>query len=91
MDAPTSATASANHLLDVVIDRLKCRNNSHLAARLGILRQKICHIRAGRVPVGPTIIISIHEETAMPIAEIKKLAGLPKAKPFDREFCNSGK
>lgn len=90
MDASTSGTGSANHLLDVVIEKLKCQNNTQLAKRLGTLRQRICHIRAGRLPVGPTIMISIHEETGMSIADIKKLAGLPKAKPFDREFCNRG-
>jgi hypothetical protein len=90
MDEPTSTTGSANYLLDVVMSKLNCRKDAHLAKKLYTDSPRITKIRTGILPLGATMIINIHEETGMDIADIKLLAGMPKAKPFDREYCNKG-
>jgi hypothetical protein len=35
-------------------------------------------MRKGQLPLGPTMLIAIHDRFEMPIAEIRELAGMPK-------------
>lgn len=72
----------ANTLLDACKYHFKCESDAALARALYMSGPEICRLRRGKVPVGPMLIIGVHEETGFSIAKIKELAGLPPAKPM---------
>lgn len=61
----------ANPLLDTVIDRLKLRNDAALSRALEVAPPVISKLRHGRLHVGPTLLIRMHEETGLSIRELK--------------------
>jgi hypothetical protein len=67
-----------NRLLDFVIDKLNLKYDSALARRLELAPQVLSKLRHRRLPIGPTMIIRIHEETGLSIAEIRHLYGIPE-------------
>jgi len=69
-------TENANRLLDRVIEILALKNDADLARALGVPPPVISKLRHHRLPVGPTMLIRIHEETGLPIREIKSLLTL---------------
>jgi antitoxin HigA-1 len=52
------------------------RNDAALSRLLHISQPVISNLRAGRIKIGPAVILKIHEATAMPVVEIKSLAGI---------------
>ncbi|MFZ6767812.1 hypothetical protein ACO0LM_12080 [Undibacterium sp. Di26W] len=70
--------AKNNALLDEIIQCLKLKNDAALSRRLAVNPPVISKIRAGVLPFGFVLIISAHEETGWPIADIKKKIGFVK-------------
>jgi hypothetical protein len=61
-----------NDLLDDVIRACCLKNDAALARKLRVAPPVISKLRHGKLTLGATLIISIHEETGMPIKEIKE-------------------
>jgi len=72
----TSTKGSTNRLLDVLIDVMGVKNDAGLARRIGFSPQKISRMRVGNLPAGASFLINAHEESGIPIAELKMFAGL---------------
>jgi DNA-binding transcriptional regulator YdaS (Cro superfamily) len=64
-----------NYLLDFVTEKLKLKNDAALARALGITPPVLSRIRHGKVPIGATIWIAMHEETGMTVRELRRLMG----------------
>lgn len=67
-----------DYLFDQIISRNGLANDVALAGALGVFPPTICRMRKGQLPLGPTMLIAIHDRFEMPIAEIRELAGMPK-------------
>jgi antitoxin HigA-1 len=61
----------ANLLLDKVIETLALRNDADLSRALEVAPPLISKLRHRRLPVGPTMLIRMHEETGLSIRELK--------------------
>lgn len=68
-------TEANNLLLDEVIQLTKLKNDAALSRALGVSPPVISKIRSGRLPVGATIALSIHEISDMPFVRIKEIMG----------------
>jgi len=64
---------SAHALLDHVISVMRLKNDAALARMLEVAPPVISKVRHYRLPVGSTLILSIHEATGLSIREIKAL------------------
>ena len=63
-------------LLDLVIMRLSLKNDAALSRSLEVAPPVISKIRNGKLSIGATMVIAIHELTGMAIADISAvLAG----------------
>ncbi len=60
-------------LLDHLLARMRIKRDAGLARALGYEPCTISRIRNRSLPVGATFILSVHEETGMPIRDIKAL------------------
>lgn len=73
-----------HHLLDAIKARQGLKRDADLCRLLGMAPPYLSKMRAGRVACGPAVIINVHEETGMPIAEIKELLAQQDAPPAKR-------
>lgn len=64
-----------NRMLDAVIARLNLKNDAALCRVLEIQPPIISKIRHGRLPVGASILIRLHEETGLHVRELRNLMG----------------
>lgn len=60
-------------LFDTVIKEAGLKNDAALASLLGIRASQLCNIRAGRVKLGPTIIVRLMETHPISLHRIKDL------------------
>lgn len=67
-------------LLDALMKELSLKNDAALSCALEVAPPVISKIRHGRLPVGATILISMHELTGKSIAELRALMGDRRAK-----------
>jgi plasmid maintenance system antidote protein VapI len=67
-------------LLDELIRRLNLKNDAALAKALEVAPPVISKLRNGRLPVGATILITMHEVTGMTVAKLRSLMGDRRAK-----------
>lgn len=72
----TPASKLFDHLLNKLIGK---KNDAAWSRKLEVAPPVISKIRNGKLEIGATLILRIHEEFDMSIAEIKELAGLPPA------------
>lgn len=72
----TSTQTGINHLIDTIIKSQYLKNDAALATAISVTAPVISKLRHGRMPLGATVILSIHEAFDMPIREIKALAGM---------------
>jgi hypothetical protein len=82
------AVMDPNALLDHLIGKLSLKNDAHLARVLEVAPPVISKVRNLRLPVGATLLISMHEETGYSIGELRALMGDRRAKfrgPFGAE------
>ena len=69
------ATFDPNHLLDALRDILRVKNDAALSRRLSISQTMVSKIRHRRRPIGASLLIRMHEESDLPIAELRALMG----------------
>lgn len=62
-----------NALLDEVKKQNGLKSDRALAQFLDTEAPYMSRIRTGKLAVGPSIILSIHEKTGMPVAKIREL------------------
>lgn len=67
-----------NNLLNTIMAAMGLKNDAALAIALEVAPPVISKIRHGRLPVGATILIRMHELTDIAIRELKAIA-LPTA------------
>ena len=63
----------ANRLFDHLLRTYKIKNDSALAKLLGVLPPVVSKIRSGRLGMGDSILLSVHEVFEMPIKDIKEM------------------
>ncbi|MBV0881552.1 hypothetical protein KTQ42_19900 [Noviherbaspirillum sp. L7-7A] len=72
----TSQTSyDPNHLLDMILERLKLKNDAALSRALEVAPPVISKIRHRRLPVGASMLIRMHEVTDLSVAELREMLG----------------
>ena len=71
---------NANALLDAMLHQLGLKNDAALSRRLGVAPPVISRIRSGKLSVGASMLIRLHEESGLTIRELRDLMG-------DRRDC----
>ena len=76
-DSSNSQNSSYNpdHLLDNLIKKLSLKNDAALSRALEVAPPLISKIRHRRVPVGASLLIRMHEVSAMSVRELRDLMG----------------
>lgn len=69
-----------NNLMDVLIKNLGIKNDAALSRRLEVAPPVISKIRHKILPVGPNLLIRMHEETGLSIRDLRALMGDNRAK-----------
>lgn len=64
-----------SNFMDLVIERLRLKNDAALSRALNVQSPVVSKMRANTLGIGPTHIIRFHELTDMPIREIKERLG----------------
>lgn len=64
-----------NKLLNTVLEHLHLRNDAALARLLRVAPPVISKLRSGKIPVGASMLIRMHEETGISIKELRDLMG----------------
>lgn len=72
----TRPTYNTAHMLDLVLERNKLKNDAALARTLGVAPPVISKVRNDVLPLGPALLVKLHESTGMSTKEIKALAGI---------------
>lgn len=67
----------ANKLLDAVIEIMDLKNDAALCRVLDVHPPVISKIRHRQIPVGPVMLIRIHEESGISIRDLKSLIDQP--------------
>lgn len=74
-DLLSQQTYDPNRLLDMLIERLNLKNDAALSRALDVAPPVISKIRHGRLPIGASMLIRMHEETGLNIRELRDLMG----------------
>jgi hypothetical protein len=64
-----------NNLLDTLIQKLSLKNDAALSRALEVAPPVISKIRHRRLPVGASMLIRMHEVSAMSVRELRDLMG----------------
>lgn len=64
-----------DYLLGSLIGRLKLKNDAALSRALEVAPPVISKIRHRRLPIGASLLIRMHEVTALSIEELRELMG----------------
>jgi hypothetical protein len=75
LDVQQDIRFNPNHLLDAIQKRMALKNDAALSRLLSVAPPIISKIRHGRLPVGASLLIRMHEETNMSIGELRELMG----------------
>lgn len=70
-----TAAFNPNALLDHLIKKLDLRNDAALARALGVASPVVSKVRHGRLTVGATMLISMHEASGISIKDLRELMG----------------
>jgi plasmid maintenance system antidote protein VapI len=62
-----------NILLDAIIEKLNLKNDAALSRLLEVAPPVISKLRHGALPIGPTMLIRMHEISDMNIREMRAL------------------
>lgn len=65
-----------NRLIDELISRLHLRNDASLARELGVPREIISKIRHRKRPIGPAMLITMHDISGLSIADLRTIMGV---------------
>jgi len=63
-----------NKLLDTLIEKMQLKNDAELCRVLEVQPPIISKIRHGKLNVGATILLRMHEKSNIPIRELKELS-----------------
>src|ERR1700722_8828174 len=74
-DLSESLNFNPNNLLDSLIERMHLKNDAALSRMLEVAPPVLSKIRHGRLPVGASLLIRMHEETNLSIRELRELMG----------------
>ena len=77
---PENAAFNPNHLLDTIMERMHLKNDAALCRLLSVAPPVVSKIRHGRLAVGASLLIRMHEETDISIRELRELMGDRRAK-----------
>ncbi len=66
--------AGNNDLLDMLLDKPGMKNDAALARALEVAPPVISKIRHGRLPIGASLLIRMHEVFDVSISELKRIA-----------------
>lgn len=80
MSATEGLTYDPNHLLDALIDKLDLKNDAALSRALEVAPPLISKIRHGRLPIGASMLIRMHEVSDVSIKDLRALMGDRRAK-----------
>lgn len=72
----TLFTAGPNHLFDMLLENYKLKNDAALARILKVAPAVISKVRHQRFPVGPFLILRIHEVLGAPVTDIRAWGNL---------------
>jgi len=64
-----------NHLLGSLLHRMNLKNDAALSRALEVAPPVISKIRHGRLPVGASLLIRMHEVCGLSIRELRDLMG----------------
>jgi plasmid maintenance system antidote protein VapI len=62
-----------HRLLDALIEKMNLENDTALAKMLGVNPPTISKLRNGKLPIGASMLIRMHETTDIPIRELRAL------------------
>ena len=62
-----------DNLLDALLDRMQLKTDAALAEALGVARPFISKIRHRKLPVGPTMLMRMHEASGLSIQALRQL------------------
>jgi hypothetical protein len=65
-----------NALLNWVGEKLQVSTDAALARMLGVSPESICAMRRRRIPIGSTLLISMHDLLGVPIRELRMRMGV---------------
>ncbi|WP_211460504.1 hypothetical protein [Collimonas silvisoli] len=77
-----------DRLLDALIEKFQLKNDAALSRKLSVAPPVISKIRHRRLPVGASMLLRMHEESELTIAELRALLG-DRRKKFrisDKQF-----
>lgn len=80
IQAATLSSYDPNKLLNIVNARLGVSSDGALSRKLKVARNIIGDIRAGRMQVGGSMLLLMHEATGISIEELRRLMGDRRAK-----------
>jgi hypothetical protein len=80
MNAATITTYDPNNLLNVLLDKLRLKNDAALSRMLEVAPPVISKIRHQRLPVGASLLIRMHEVSGLSIRDLRDLMGDRRAK-----------
>lgn len=63
-------------LLDYAMSRLDLKNDAALALTLKVAPPVISKIRNGRLPIGASMLVRLHEELGTGTMKLKEIAGM---------------
>jgi hypothetical protein len=70
---PPAEEYDPNRLLDALIARLRLKNDAALSRVLEVAPPVISKIRHHTLPIGPTLLLRMHEESEFSIRELRQL------------------
>jgi plasmid maintenance system antidote protein VapI len=62
-------------LLDALIEQLNLKNDAGLARVLGVSAPTMSKVRNGRLPLGPSMLVRMHEESGLSVKQLRALMG----------------
>src|SRR6476469_7777352 len=76
LDAVSSNQSyNPNQLLDALLQNMQLKNDAALSRKLEVAPPVISKIRHGRLPVGASMLLRMHEESGLSIRELRDLMG----------------
>lgn len=76
-----------HNLLDALIEKLNLKNDAALSRALEVKPPVISKIRNRRLPVGASMLIRMHEVSALSIKDLRELMGDRRAK-FSADYIS---
>lgn len=72
----TNPTYNPAALLDFAIEKLNLKNDADLSRALNMMPPVVSKVRNKRMPLGPSMLLRLHEEIGMGTLDLKKIAGM---------------